>query len=93
MPTYTVLKAFTDVNKAYHIAGETISDTSVVTPEMVQRGFVAYVPDATPDPDWDARMDVVEAAVVSLGSEIDTVNDRATSLEEYIDDNGLTTEA
>jgi hypothetical protein len=93
MPTYTVLKAFTDVKKAYHIAGETISDESVINPSLVQRGFVAYVPDVAADPDWDARMDVVEAAVVSLGTEIDTVNDRATSLEGYIDDNGLTTEA
>lgn len=81
MPTYTVLKAFTDVKKAKHFVGETIVDGSVITPKLIQARYVAYVPDATPDPDWDARMDAVEADIVLLEAVDADHEERITTLE------------
>jgi hypothetical protein len=86
MPTYTVLKAFTDVNHAKHFVGETISDGSIVTPKLIQARYVDYVPDATPDPDWDARMDVVEADIVLLEAVDVSHEERITTLEAVATD-------
>lgn len=81
MPTYTVLKKFTDVKHAVHLVGETIADVTVVPPKLVALGYVQMVPDATPDPDWDARMDAVEGRLDTAESDLASQDERITTLE------------
>lgn len=84
MPTYTVLKVFTDVNHAKHLVGETIADVSVVPEVLVRSGYLAMVPDAVPDPDWDARMDTAEADIDTLQTESADHEERITTIEAIL---------